>query len=78
MAVEHVAVGHAVHRVRGELIEWRDLPPVVLVVAERDPYALPSNREIMDAYGLTPAETRVALLVAAELSNRAIARDQIE
>lgn len=70
-----VAVGHTVYRVRGELMEWRELPPVVLVVAERDPHALPSNRDITDAYGLTPAETRVALMLAAELSSRGIARE---
>lgn len=75
MSPAHVAVGHTVYRLRGELIGRRELPPVVLVVAERDPHALPSNRDLMDAYGLTPAETRVALMMAVEISSRGIARE---
>ncbi len=68
-------MGHTLFRVRGELIKRGEAAPIVLVVAERDPHALPSDRELVTAYGLTPMETRIALMTASDLSSRMIAQE---
>lgn len=72
---EHIAIGGAAYRVKGELLAHAATTPVVLVAIERHPDAYPSYHELRAAFRLTRAEARVATLLAERMSNREIAQE---
>jgi DNA-binding CsgD family transcriptional regulator len=72
---EHIVIGGATYRVRGEVLVQAATTPVVLVAIERHPDAYPSYRELRATFRLTRAEARVAAMLAQRMSNHEIARE---